>query len=98
MHTYIVRNINTEYDRLVVQLGGVVVQPGKERKRATAANEKPSKVKLRKEDILFEAAIYLRALMDELDTVKNSIQWSVHIIIIWTWHYVRTFALHLVQG
>ncbi len=74
-----VRNINSEYDRLVVQLGGVVVQPGKERKRATAANEKPSKIKLRKEDILFEAANYLRALMDELDTVKNSMAKDVEV-------------------
>lgn len=67
-----VRNINTEYDRLVELLGGVVVQPGKERKRATAAKEKPSKTKLRKEDILYEAANYLQGLMEELEDVKNS--------------------------
>ena len=65
-----VRNINTEYDRLVVQLGGVVVEPGKDRKRAVAPTEKPNKSKLRKEDILFEAANYMRALMAELEEVK----------------------------
>ena len=74
-----VRNINSEYDSLVVQLGGVVVQPGKERKRATAAKGKPSKTKLRKEDILFEAANYLGALMAELETVKASMAKDVEV-------------------
>ena len=76
-----VRNINSEYDSLVVQLGGVVVQPGKERKRTTAAKAgKPGKpAKLRKEDILFEATNYLRALMTELETVKVSMAKDVEV-------------------
>ena len=74
-----VRNINSEYDRLVVQLGGVVAQPGKERKRAVAAKGKQSKSKLRKEDILFAAANYLRALMAELEEVKASVAKDVQV-------------------
>ena len=64
-----VRQINIEYDRLTVQLGGVVVKEGKERRRATAT-KKPSESKLRKEDILFEAVKYIKALMAELEDVK----------------------------
>ena len=74
-----VRNINTEYDRLVVQLGGVVVEPGKDRKRAVAPTDKPSKSKLRKEDILFEAANYMKALMAELEEVKASMAKDVEV-------------------
>ena len=63
----------------LLQLGGVVAQPGKERKRAVAAKGKPSKSKLRKEDILFAVANYLRALMAELEEVKASVAKDVQV-------------------
>ena len=67
-----VRDINFEYDKLVMQLGGVVVKPGLERRRAGAHSKKRSQGKLRKEDILFEAANYIEALMEELKQVKST--------------------------
>ena len=76
-----VSDINIEYDRLTEELGGVVVKAGKERRRATAT-KKPSDSKLRKEDILFEAANYIKALMAELEDVKAMMAKDVEVRII----------------
>ena len=72
-----VRDINIEYDRLTEELGGVVVKAGKERRRATILFSK-----LRKEDILFEAANYIKALMAELEDVKAMMAKDVEVRII----------------
>ena len=76
-----VRDINIEYDRLTEELGGVVVKAGKERRRATTT-KKPSDSRLRKEDILFEAANYIKALMAELEDVKAMMAKDVEVRII----------------
>ena len=62
--------INAEYDRLVEQLGGMIVNPGKEWKREAVAEKTSGKSKLRKLDILFEASNYLKELMQESEEVK----------------------------